>query len=432
MTKKTSGTQTNTDTAPTTSETMPHWKRNVGFFLSGQTVSMFGSMLVQYAAMWYLTLETKSGVVLMLSAVLGMAPQAIVSLFGGVWADRHNRKLLIIGADAVIALSTLVLALLMLSGVNSVALILATMFIRSIGAGIQMPAASAFIPLITPTEHLIRVNGVFGSISSGMMLLAPAAAGAIYVAGDFSMILFIDVVTAVIGIGLLLLVPAVAVTRTEEQVGFFEDMRRGFVYLQSHTFIRWLLVVFAVVFVLTVAPSALTPLMVARTFGGEIWMLTVLELAFSIGMTLGGITLAVWGGLQNRTAMIVYTSVLFGALSIAMGFTTNIWIFFGLMFLVGLFVPMFSTPSMTLLQERVDPDYMGRVFGFFNIAMSLGMPVGMLLFGPWADITSVENVLVISGALMIVVILLALVVPSGRHAWEYGQKLKVSVDSDSV
>src|SRR5690606_31986650 len=75
------------------------WKRDTTVFLSGQTVSMFGSMLVQYAIMWHLTLETKSGVVLMASAIFGMLPQAIVSIFGGVWADRLNRKVLIIAAD---------------------------------------------------------------------------------------------------------------------------------------------------------------------------------------------------------------------------------------------------------------------------------------------------------------------------------------------
>ena len=75
------------------------WKSNVGLFLTGQTVSLFGSMLVQYAIMWHLTLETKSGVVLAFAAVAGFLPQAIVSIFGGVWADRMNRKLLIIAAD---------------------------------------------------------------------------------------------------------------------------------------------------------------------------------------------------------------------------------------------------------------------------------------------------------------------------------------------
>ena len=82
-------------------------RRPVALFLTGQSVSLFGSMLVQYAVMWYLTLTTKDGGVLALSTLFGFGPQAVISIFGGVWADRHNRKWLIMGADAAIAVATL-------------------------------------------------------------------------------------------------------------------------------------------------------------------------------------------------------------------------------------------------------------------------------------------------------------------------------------
>jgi DHA3 family macrolide efflux protein-like MFS transporter len=73
--------------------------------------------------MWHLTLETKSGTVLALAAIFGFLPQAIVSVFAGVWADRVNRKIMIIVSDSAIALATLGLAFLMLSGVDDLWLI---------------------------------------------------------------------------------------------------------------------------------------------------------------------------------------------------------------------------------------------------------------------------------------------------------------------
>lgn len=400
--------------------TPAHWKRNVALFLSGQTVSLFGSMLVQYAAMWYLTLETKSGVVLALSAVVGFGPQAIISLFGGVWADRHNRKYLIMAADGAIALSTLFLALLMLFGVGSIWPILVIMAIRSAGAGIQMPAVTALIPQITPTEKLMRVNGIYASIQSGMALVAPAVAGVLYATSPLSTILFIDVITAVIGIGLLLLVPVGKIIRSESELSYFADLKNGVQYVLGHPLIRWLVVLFTMVFILTVAPSYLTPLMMVRSFGDEVWKLTVLEVSFSIGMTLGGALIAAWGGLRNRVAMVVWSSVAFGALAISMGLVTNLWFFFALMFVVGLAVPMFSTPIWTLLQEKVEAEYQGRVFGFLGIAMAVGMPLGMVIFGPFADIISVETLLIIAGSLMIVVVALSMLAPSGKRAWKEG------------
>jgi len=408
----------------------PHWRRDVTIFLSGQTISLFGSMLVQYAVMWHITLETKSGVALALAAVFGFLPQAIVSIFGGVWADRLNRKALIIAADASIAVTTLALALLMLNGMTDLWLIFVALAIRSTGAGIQMPAVSALIPQITPTDKLMRVNSINGSIQSAMALIAPAVAGALYALASLTSIFFIDVVTAAIGIALLSMI-AVPTLRdlSTEKTGYFVDLVEGVRYVAHHAFVRWLLVLFGVVFLLTVAPSYLTPLMVARSFGDEVWKLTVLEIAFSVGMVLGGVILAVWGGTKNRVTLIVGSSVIFGLLSIAMGLSTNLWVFFGFMFLIGLFVPFFSTPSMTLLQETVEPERQGRVFGFVGIVMAVAMPIGMVVFGPLADQFPVEILLIAAGILMFLVIAIAVLVPAGRRAIRAASAAAISPDA---
>jgi len=397
----------------------PRWRRDATVFLGGQTVSLFGSMLVQYAVMWHLTIETKSGSVLALSTLFGFLPQAVVSIFGGVWADRVNRKVLVIAADATIAVTTLALALLMLAGADDLWLIYAALAVRSTGAGIQTPAVAALLPQIVPTSKLLRVNGINQSIQSAMMLLAPAVAAAVYASASIVAVFFVDVVTAVIGIGLLLLVPVPTLAHAaagSERAGYLDDLVEGFRYLGSHPFVRWVLALYAVVFLLIVAPSYLTPLMVARTFGEEVWKLTVNEIAFSVGMLLGGVLLATWGGLKNRIAMIVGATFVFGVLSVAMGLSTNMWVFFTFMFLLGLAVPPFSTTSMTVLQETVEPERQGRVFGFVGIVMAVSMPLGMVVFGPLADRYSVESLLVVSGILMFLVIAVAVALPSGRRA----------------
>ncbi|MFC8681070.1 MFS transporter [Microbacterium ureisolvens] len=408
----------------------PGWLRNVVLFLSGQTVSLFGSMLVQYAVFWYLTITYQSGIIMTLAAVFGFLPQAIVSIFGGVWADRHNRKYLIMGADAAIALSTLALALIMMTGYDAVWLLFATMAVRSAGAGIQMPAVSALIPQIVPTRNLIRVNGINGSIQSAMALLAPAVAGALYAwasaasggtAASLIPIFFIDVVTAVIGVGILAFIPVATLRRAADaHTGYFADLVDGVRYIVHHAFVRWLLVLFAIIFLLTVAPSNLTPLMLVRSFpAGEaqdVVNLAVLEIAFSIGMMLGGILVASFFAKRSRIALIVVSSLVFGALSIGLGLSPNVWVFFGFMFLVGLAVPFFSTPSMTLLQETVEPERQGRVFGFVGIVMAVAMPIGMVVFGPLADVVSIEVLLIAAGLLTFVVIGLAVWLPAGQRA----------------
>ncbi|WP_315094317.1 MFS transporter [uncultured Cellulomonas sp.] len=402
--------------SPSAVEEKPGWRRETALFLTGQTISLFGSMLVQYAVMWHLTLETKSGGVMALYAVFGFLPQAVISIFGGVWADRLDRKKLIIGADATIAVVTLTLAMFMAAGATDLWLIFVAIAIRSAGAGIQMPAVAALLPQIVPTDTLMRVNGINGTIQSAMMLVAPAAAAAVYASMSIVAVFYIDVVTAVIGIGLLLLVTVPRLVRTEEKLGYFDDLVGGVKYVVTHAFVRWILALYAVVFVLIVAPSFLTPLMIVRTFGEEVWKLTANELAFSIGMVLGGAAVAAWAGTWNRVRMILGSTLVFGGISVGLGLSTNIWVFFAFMFLLGLSVPAFSTPSFTVLQETVEPEMQGRVFGFVGIVMALSMPFGMAVFGPLADRFSVESLLIWAGVALLLVVVLALVVPGGRRA----------------
>lgn len=85
------------------------WKNNIALFLTGQGISLFGSMLVHYAVMWHITLKTQSGLMMTLIAIAGALPMFFISPFGGVWADRYNKKHIINIADASIAVVTLVI-----------------------------------------------------------------------------------------------------------------------------------------------------------------------------------------------------------------------------------------------------------------------------------------------------------------------------------
>jgi DHA3 family macrolide efflux protein-like MFS transporter len=400
------------------SESMPGWKKKVTVFLVGQTITTFGSLLVQYALLWHLTLTTKSGVVLALAAVFGFLPQAIVSIFAGVWADRVNRKLMIIVSDSTIALATLVLAFFMLSGVDDLWLIFLVMAVRSIGAGIQMPAISALIPQIVPTDKLMRVNGINSSVQSSLLIIGPVAAAGIYSTVSLAAILFVDVVTAVIGLSLLatIAVPTLSRAASDDKPSYFTDLREGLKYIFSHDLVRWVMVIYSIVFLLVVAPSNLSPLMLVRTFGDDVWLLTILELSFGIGMVAGGALMAIFGSKADRLGMMVGTSILFGVLAVVMGFTTNLILFYTLFFLIGLAVPAFSTSSMTLLQETVEPERQGRVFGFVGIVMAVAMPLGMAVLGPLADIVSVEILLIATGAITVLIAVVAVLLPAGKRA----------------
>ncbi|KGE19357.1 MFS transporter [Paenibacillus wynnii] len=383
----------------------PNWKKNIVLFLASQTISLFGSSLVQYAILWYITLNTQSGVMMTISIICGFLPTFFLSPFAGVWADRYNRKMLIILSDSIIAISTLILAILFLMGFDAMWLLFVASALRALGAGVQTPAVGAFIPQLVPEDQLTKVSGANGSIQALVMLLSPMLSGALLTVASIEAIFFIDVITAIIAIVTLLLflhVPVHAKAAQEQALSYISDLRQGFAYIKSHPFIRTFFIFCAFFFILAAPVAFLTPLQVTRSFGNDIWRLTAIEIAFSIGMMSGGLIMASWGGFRNRVHTMTLSSLAIGAGTFALGLIPVFWIYLLVMGLVGLVMPMFNTPSTVMLQEKVDPDFLGRVFGVLGMISSSMMPLGMLVFGPMADFIKIEWMLIGTGALLFI------------------------------
>ncbi len=381
------------------------WKKKIILFMTGQTVSLFGSSLVQYAIMWYITMNTQSGIMMTISIICSSLPTFFISPFAGVWADRFNRKLLIIASDSFIAISTLILAVLFLLGYDSLWLLFVVSAIRSIGTGVQMPAVSAVLPQIVPEDKLTKVNATNGTIQSFIMLVSPMASGALLGLAPIQAIFFIDVVTAAVGVLIMLFlvhVPLHAKALEQHVTGYFSDLKLGLSYINHHSFIKAFFLFSAFYFFFASPVAFLTPLQVTRTFGNDVWRLTAIEIVFSVGMMLGGIILASWQGFKNRVHTMILSSTLIGLFTFALGLTPVFWIYLVFMGIVGLAMPFFNTPFTVLMQEKVETDYMGRVFGVLAMISSLVMPVGMLVFGPLADVVRIEYMLVVTGILMLI------------------------------
>ncbi len=375
------------------------WKQKTFLFLSGQTVSLFGSSLVQFAIIWYITLSTQSGSMMTIASVCGFAPQVAISLFSGVWADRYNRKLLIMGADAMVASATFILALFFLSGHNDLWMVFLVSGIRSVGAGIQTPAVNAALPQIVPADKLTRVGGINGSLQSVMFILSPAAAGALLSVSTLESTFFIDVITAISAITIMIFIkiPLHEKAKLKQKGGYFDDLKEGLKYVAKSPFFRSYFLFYALFFILIVPAAQLTPLMVSRTFGDEYWRLSAMEIAFSAGGVLGGVLISIWGGFKNRMHTIALCCVLFGILTALVGIMPGFIAFLVLMLLTGGTVPLFTTPSMVLLQEQVDPNMQGRIFSLTQIIMTSMMPLGMIFFGPLADQIRIETLMLITG-----------------------------------
>ncbi|MFR5601117.1 MAG: MFS transporter [Lachnospiraceae bacterium] len=375
-------------------------------FLISQCITLFGSTLVQMAIIWYVTLYTGSGIWVAVFSVCSYLPQFLISFPGGVWADRYNRKWLIIGADTGIALVTggMVWAFPHIGeGRLLLGCLLVMALFRSIGAGIQIPAVNAVLPQMVPRDQLMHFNGINAAMQSLVQFAAPAVAGVILTVSELKTTLWIDILTAALGIGIF---ASIRLTKEEkenppEPSTIVKDVWSGIRYACMKKTVGILLAVYGIFTCLCVPAGFLSGLFVSRVYGDTYWYLTAAELAGFAGMVAGGLLMSVWSGFPDRAKTLQFGLVIFGLMAIAMGSVREFTLYLMFMGIYGVALTVVQTTITTTLQETAEPFMRGRIFGLFSSVYAGCYPLGMMVFGLMADAVPLQWIMVISGILLV-------------------------------
>ena len=378
------------------------WEKRAILFLASQNVSLFGSSVTGLAIIWHVTLETSSGMWMTGIVAASMLPQLLISPLAGVWADRYNRKYLIMGADAAIALATLALALVYMAGHENLELLLGIAAVRSFGAGVQGPAVNAAVPQLVPKDSLTRFSGINQSLNAAMQLLAPAAGGLVLAVFGLVWAFMLDVATAAFAIAILRFVPIPPVAAAGA-ANAWAEVREGLSYMWQRPLLRNLILCYGAAFILITPAAFLTPIMLERNFGNDVRLLTAHEIVWTAGTLAGGLYIAWRGAFRNKVRVIALSLVGFGLTFAGLGAATAFPVYLVFMGLAGLVLPFFTTAETVLIQESVVPGMMGRVFSILQITALAAMPLAMFGFGPLADVVRIEGILLVTGALLALV-----------------------------
>jgi MFS transporter, DHA3 family, macrolide efflux protein len=385
---------------------MKNWKNEIARFMISQTVSLLGSMVVMYAIMWYVTLSTQSGIMMTIFVLTSFVPSILISPFAGVWADRLNRKKLMIIADLSIAAVTLLISVLFFMGIRDIWIIFVVSVVRAFGQAVHQPAVSAVYPQIVPPEYLVKVQGIAQGIQSSSMIIMPLLAGLLLATIPLEYILLIDVVTAIIAVALLIWfvrIPKHEAETSKQEINYFKDIKDGLSYTFNHKFIFRIMLFGFLFMILVAAPSFLTYLQVARVFGPEAWRLATLEAVFGVGMLIGSFLISLWGGFKNRLITYFVSYIALGLSTILIGIPFNFYFYVSIWAVVGFFIAISSPLLVGLIQEKVDPEYIGRVFSVFGLINTISLPLGMLVFGPLSDLYDISLIILLSGVGMVII-----------------------------
>jgi DHA3 family macrolide efflux protein-like MFS transporter len=329
---------------------------------------------------------------------MGLLPQAIFGPLGGTIADRFNRRIVMVVADAITA--ACMAGLVLLFATDSVQLwhVYVLMFVRSSMQAFQAPAAAASTANLVPQAWLPRVAGMNQSLQ-GVMTIASAPLGALALAVlPLEGALLIDVATAVLGIVPLFFyaVPQPPINRAA--TGFWTDFRVGVAYVAQN---RGLLTMFALLglVVLAIMPTfTLVPLLVKQHFGGGVNQVALMEGLAGLGMILGGVIV----GIAPARRPIVLMLVSFVASCLLLAVTglaprdafwlaVTAWMLSGLAFSTG------SAPITAVLQTLVPNAMQGRVLSLMTTVMGVAGPIGLAIAGPLGEAVGVNSAFVIGG-----------------------------------
>ena len=289
------------------------WLAIIATIWGGQAASMITSYAAGYAVVWYITETTGSAIMLAAAAICAYLPQGLLSPFGGVIADKHNRKTVMIVADLSVGIVSLGLGIVILFGQVSFPLLMILVIVRSIGQAFHGPAMMAAMPLLVPEKHLLRINTLDQLLMSVASIGAPAFGIFLYTTIGFHSVMFLDFAGALVAVAGLALakIPTVA-DETAENQHVLANLRDGWKALSAT---RGLVILIAGITIgmMAFAPlGAIFPLMTYDHFGGDGYMASVVEAAFGVGMIAGSIVLMAWGGGKRLAGLIAVASLIVG------------------------------------------------------------------------------------------------------------------------
>jgi DHA3 family macrolide efflux protein-like MFS transporter len=393
----------------------------------GQLISLFGSGIVQFAIIWWLTTKTGSAFTLAIASFAGLMPLIIFTPISGVFADRWKRKHLILSSDflqAVLSFGLILLFYLKLEGIIPIIILL---FLRGTFQAIQLPATIALVPQMVPKNKISRINGL-NSILSNMIYMVAPIAGAIFLEfAAIEFILWIDVLTFLIAVITLTVVFVPSLSKQDKKMkqntpktSLKNEFIEGLTYLRKNGFMPLILGGMFANILINPLFSLLPYFIMHIHEGGAVDLALILGI-FQMGSLIGALFIMI------RNFQPQFKNIVFAVFVSFIG-----------LFLLGISPPgVFSTMVLgsliaglalgtvdimiiSILQINIPSELQGRVFSILFMLVKSILPIAVLVTGGLGEVFGLSMIYIINPLLGFgLVIYLTL----GQQVSEFDQKI---------
>ncbi len=367
----------------------------------GALTSSIGTWMQKVAQNWLvLSLAgTSSALYLGLDSFLGDLPILALTLIGGVVADRHDRRHLLIGSQVIQMLSAFTLAALVATGSVRIWHVLALSAVTGCAQAFGGPAYQSLLPTLVQPTHLpnaVALNSIQFNLARVLgPLVAGAALAAFGSAACFGLngLSFLAVIAALASLTLRHVSPA-------HRTGMRDELRGGLLFVRRKPALLGLV---ALAFTTTFLGTPLLtflPLVAERVFGGGVRTYTLLMTCAGCGAVAGAVAVAWLGRTARMGWMMLCVQIAYGLLVCLFGLSQTFWLSAGLLVLTGAAMVMTTALLLSLVQLTAPVDMRGRVVSIYMVALRGGLPLGSLAAGLVAGRWSAPTVMVTNGLLL--------------------------------
>jgi MFS family permease len=367
----------------------------------GAFASTVGTWMQKVAQGWLVFDLTASSFYLGLDDFLGQLPILLLTLVGGVVADRHDRRRLLLGSQYVQMMTAFALAALVLFDVVRVWHVLALSFISGLGQAFGGPAYQSLIPSLVEKKDLpnaIALNSiqfnlarVFGPLLAGIAMMLGLAA-----CFGLNGLSFLIVIFALMSLHVKHIKPA-------GQKPMLQEMKGGIAYARSQPVLLGLTVLAFMTTFLGLPLLTFLPVFVRDVFEQDFGQLSIMMAYSGIGAVAGALVVAWAGRFKHMGLALLMVQVMFGVLLTMFALSRTLWLSHLLLFLAGAALVVVFSMTSSLVQLIVPDELRGRVLSIYMVAFRGGMPLGSLTAGYFATLSSAPQILAINGLLLVAV-----------------------------
>lgn len=384
--------------------------KDFALVVAGQIVSLFGNAILRFSLPLFLLRETGSPALFGMVTACSLLPVILLSLLGGVLADRVNKRNIMVFLD--FSTAGIIAGFYFLVGrVPTIPLFIVTLMLLYGISGTYQPAVQASIPVLVAKDHILTASAVVNQIGSLASLVGPVTGGWLYGLWGMELILKISVVCFAISAVMELFLTIPYIKRPQEKTALQivrHDLQDSthFLRFEKPAFLKVCLVIAGLNLFLSSMVTIGVPVMIVEHWGLSNQLLGIAQGLLAAGGVLGGLLTALLGKrLQPERAYVFL--ILCAMLTLLMG-AGILWsntpylkylILSGTGTAITIFSTMFSIQMLAVVQRETPERLIGKVIACIMTLIMCAQPIGQLIYGIFLEQISAVPIITGAGAI---------------------------------